>query len=98
KATTYLDANKYDTYSIISLLLKEIKNRIKSENTSSQNVNMKKIADDFVKKEEEETLISVLLNLRIKSFEFIEFINNNEVHNKTKNLLKNKYNQPKANY
>ncbi len=46
-------------------------------------------------KEEEETLISVLLDPKIKS---LEFIDDNEVCNKIKDLLKNKYNQLKADF
>ncbi|CAI2188772.1 520_t:CDS:1, partial [Funneliformis geosporum] len=42
----------------------------------------------------EETLILALLNLRITS---LEFIDDNEIRNKTKDLLKNKYDQLKAN-
>lgn len=45
-------------------------------------------------KEEEETLISALLDPRIKS---LGFIDDEEVRNKTKDLLKNKYDQLKAN-
>jgi hypothetical protein len=45
-------------------------------------------------KEEEETLISALLDPRIKS---LEFVDNEEVRNKTKDLLKNKYDQLKTN-
>ncbi len=44
-------------------------------------------------KEEEETLISALLDPRIKS---LEFIDDDEVRDKTKDLLKNKYDQLKA--
>ena len=46
-------------------------------------------------KEEEETLISVLLDPKIKS---LEFIDDNEVCNKIKDLLKNKYDQLKADF
>ncbi len=46
-------------------------------------------------KEEEETLISALLDPRIKS---LEFINDDEVRNKIKDLLKNKYDQLKADF
>ena len=35
KITTYLRASKYVTHSVMSLLLKEIKKRIKLENTQS---------------------------------------------------------------
>ena len=54
EATTYLDASKYVTHSIMSPLLKEIRNRIKPENTRSQNVDMEEIADVFAEEEEGE--------------------------------------------
>ncbi|GES78890.1 zinc finger BED domain-containing protein 1-like [Rhizophagus clarus] len=141
EATTYLGASKYVTHSIMSPLLKEIKKRVKPENTSLQNVDIEEIVDVFSKeeegkmaerenrqsasgrlnlnvpfnttgmlekvklhlynamelywnKEEEETLISALLDPRIKS---LGFVDNEEVCNKTKDLLKNKYDQLKAN-
>ena len=125
----------------MSPLLKEIKKRIKPENTRSQNVDIEEIADVFAEeeegekaeceniqniskerlnlnelfnitgmlkkvklnlynaielywdKEEEETLISALLDPRIKS---LEFIDDDKVRDKTKDLLKNKYDQLKA--
>ncbi|GES96427.1 zinc finger BED domain-containing protein 1-like [Rhizophagus clarus] len=112
EATTYLGASKYVTHSIMSPLLKEIKKRVKPENTSLQNVDIDEIVDVFLEeeegemaerenrqklywnKEEEETLISALLDPRIKS---VGFVDNEEVCNKTKDLLKNKYDQLKAN-
>ena len=54
EATTYLGASKYVTHSIMSPLLKEIRNRIKPENTRSQNVDMEEIADIFAEEEEGE--------------------------------------------
>src|SRR6266540_2846145 len=95
EAITYLGASKYVTHSIMSPLLKKIKKYIKPENTRSQNIDIEKIADIFAEKEKEETLISVLLDPKIKS---LEFIDDNEVCNKIKDLLKNKYNQLKADF
>ena len=54
EATTYLGASKYVTHSIMSPLLKEIKKRIKPENTRSQNVDIEEIADVFAEEEEGE--------------------------------------------
>ncbi|RGB24719.1 hypothetical protein C1646_772694 [Rhizophagus diaphanus] len=125
----------------MSPLLKEIKKRIKPENTRLQNVDIEEIIDIFLKEEEgkmaerenrqniserlnlnvpfnttkmlekvkfhlynamelywnkkeEEMFISALLDLKIKS---LGFVDNEKVHNKIKDLLKNKYDQLKVN-
>ncbi|CAI2169046.1 12042_t:CDS:2 [Funneliformis geosporum] len=71
----------------MSSLLKEIKKRIKPKNIRSQYVNMEVIADVFAEEEEEEKA----------EYKSLEFIDDDEVRNKTKDLLKNKYDQFKAN-
>ncbi|CAI2172156.1 1690_t:CDS:2 [Funneliformis geosporum] len=95
----------------MSSLLKEIKKRIKPKNIRSQYVNMEVIADVFAEEEEEEKAecenIKNALKKRLNLNELfnttgmlkksLEFIDDDEVRNKTKDLLKNKYDQFKAN-
>ncbi len=55
EATTYLGGSKYMTHSIMSLLLKEIKNRIRSTNIRLyNNINIEEIIDVFEEEEEGE--------------------------------------------
>ena len=51
KITTYLEASKYVTHSIMSSLLKEIKKHVNPENIRFQDVNFEEIVNVF--KEEE---------------------------------------------